>query len=168
MKKGFTLFEVMISISLFMIIIIFLYQTLDMTEKSNKFFSKKLEISKNDNNLKKMFILDIMNKEKPIKSNNILADKNDNSIFIFTTNNIYHNPFYTNITYLLSKKKNLIRIESKNKFNIKKIEDSFFDNCYIDIIDNNITKFKIKIQKNKTIAFLIEKGNKSRILLNLE
>ncbi|MEA3314810.1 MAG: prepilin-type N-terminal cleavage/methylation domain-containing protein [Campylobacterota bacterium] len=168
MKKSFTLFEVMVSISLFMIIILFLYQTLDMTEKSNKFYSDKLELTKNDNNLKKMIILDIMNRDKAIKPTDILVDKNDNSILHFSTNNIYHNPFYTNITYLISNKDNLIRIESKNKFNIKKIEDDFFDNCYIDILDNNITKFKIKIQKDKSIAFLIEKRNKSRILLNLE
>jgi len=168
MKKGFTLFEMMVSISLFMIIILFLYQTLDMTEKSNTFYSNKLEETKYENNLKKMIILDIMNKDKNIVSKDIFYDKNDNSILTFTTNNIYHNPFYTNITYLITSQNNLVRIESKDKFNISKIEDKFFDSCYIDIIDNNITKFKIKVQKNKSIAFLIEKKNKSRILLNLE
>ena len=46
MKKSFTLLELIISITLFMIIVVFLYKTLDQTKHSNKLFSNKQNILK--------------------------------------------------------------------------------------------------------------------------
>ena len=59
-KKAFTLLEVLISITIFSIIIIFLYQSLEITQKSNNFYSDKLELKQDDNSLKKMFFLDFI------------------------------------------------------------------------------------------------------------
>lgn len=51
MKKAFTLLELIISITLFMIIVVFLYKTLDQTKHSNNLFLNKEEILKKSNHL---------------------------------------------------------------------------------------------------------------------
>jgi len=163
-KKAFTLIEVLISITLFTIIILFLYQALDITQKSNNFYSEKLEIKQNENDLKKMFFLDFINKiDNKIT---LESDKNKNTIIKFKSINIYHNPFYTYITYLVSRESNLIRIESKSEFKSKNLSDDFFDSSYIDIIYNNINKFKIE-KKDNNIYIYIENKEKDRIYFSI-
>ncbi len=162
-KYGFTLIEILISISIFSIVIIFLYQTLDMTQKSNLFYSKKLTNKQNQNNIKKIFFLDLIHKSKNITTK---LDKENNTIVTLQTTNTYHNPFYTNITYLVSREKNLLRIESKTKFNQSKLNDLFFDTSYIDTLDSNITTFKILEQKNKKIAIYIEKEKQEKVIFS--
>jgi len=165
-KKAFTLIEILISISLFMLIIVFLYQALDMTQKSNNFFASKLDIKKHQNNIKKILFLDLISQNKTIANTQIKKDRDNNSILSFSTSNIYHNPFYTNITYMISRKGNLIRIESKEKFNYTDLPNDFFNHAFIDILDHNITKFKVKIQQNKSLAIYIENKNNTKIMLN--
>ena len=160
MKKqnGFTLIEILISISIFSIVILFLHKTLDMTQKSNAFYSEKLEDKKEQNNLKKMFFLDLIQKKSSLFKS--IEDKEKNSIVKFKTTNTYRNPFFQNITYMVSKEKNLLRIESKDEFDTKKLNDAFFKNSYIDIVDNNITKFKVKKQKDKVLFYILKENQK--------
>jgi prepilin-type N-terminal cleavage/methylation domain-containing protein len=161
MKKSFTLIEVMISIVLFSIIILFLYQTLDITKKTNQFYSKKLEIKQDENRLKRLFFDDFINKQ----NNNIkiLKDQRDNNILSLSTSNTYHNPFFTNITYLLSKDGKLIRIESLKPFDINKLDYGFFDMAFIDIIYKDIKMIKVKKIDNDILFYL--KLNNSTLLI---
>ncbi len=158
MKKAFTLIEVMISIVLLMIIIGFLYQSLDITEKSNKFFKEKLIKKQDTNRIKSIFFKDILysikeNNKKEIK--NLDIDKNKNTIFRIKSSNTYHDTFFQNITYLISKKNNLIRIESKQLFDKNKLNDEFFKNAFLDTIATGIEKFKIiEKDKNKYVIYL--------------
>ena len=158
MKKSFTLIEMMISIVLFSIVMIFLYQALNITQKSNKFYKKKLSKFKSKSQLNKLIFEDITNANSNIK---LSKDKEDNTILQFKTSNLYHNPFFINITYLVTKENNLIRIESKIAFNKKKIYN-FIDDTYIDIIDTNISKFKVSKNKNikNNYIFYIEHKDK--------
>jgi prepilin-type N-terminal cleavage/methylation domain-containing protein len=160
-SKGFTLIEILISISIFSIVVVFLYQTLDMTQKSNDFYSEKLEDKQNQNYLKKIFFLDLMHKQGAEK---IIKDREENSIFSFKSTNTYHNPFYEHITYMISKEKNFLRIESKKEINTKRLDEDFFKNSFIDVIDNNITKFKVKTQKDKKVVFYLLKDNKQKMI----
>jgi len=153
MKKAFTLIEVVISIVLLMIIVVFLYQSLDITEKSNKFFKQKLVEKIDTNDLKKIFFKDIV---YSYKSNSLKDDNNKNTIFSLETSNTYHNAFYENITYFVSKKNNLIRIESKDLFDKNKLNDEFFDNVYIDIIALDIKKFKVLKKENNQYAVYLK------------
>jgi len=164
-KKSFTLIEILISISLFSIIILFLYQSLNMMTNSNAFYSKKLDTKQKENNIKKILFLDIINKELNSSDVVFLKDRDENSILNFKTTNTYHNPFYQNITYMVSSNKNLLRIESKNKFEKEKLNDVFFDTSYIDIIDQNISKFKAN-QQNEKISIYIQKLNKDKIIFS--
>ena len=153
-KKSFTLIEMMISITLFSIIIIFLYQALNVTQVSNKFYSTKLEELENKSDIKKLMFLDIINAtSKPV----IKEDKNNNTRLSFTTSNLYHNDFFIHVTYLLSRNNKLIRIESKEKFKKEKTYE-LDGNSYIDILENNVTKFRVSTNKKHKKNYAIYLG----------
>jgi len=156
LKKSFTLIEVLISIILFSILLIFLYQALEMTKKSNKFYSNKLTQIENKTKIKKLFFSDFRNKSSKIIN---LKDKEENSIIYFNTSNTFHNPFYTNIIYLVTKKHNLVRMECKNKFSKKKITDDYLQTCYIDNILQNIKNFNLQFTKSNNEQFVIYINN---------
>jgi prepilin-type N-terminal cleavage/methylation domain-containing protein len=165
-KKGaFTIIEMMISIALFSIIMIFLYQALDMTKKSNNFYGKKLNQIEEKTNIKKLLFQDLINSDGNIT---IDTTKDDNTILEFKTSNLYHNPFYTNVTYFVSKKHNLIRCESSDKFDKNKVYN-FTDDAYIDIVDKNVTKFKISYLKKypQNYILYIQYINKNELFLNI-
>jgi prepilin-type N-terminal cleavage/methylation domain-containing protein len=164
-KNSFTLIEVLISIALLAIIVVFLYQALDITTKSNKFFSKKLLVQNSKSKIKNMFFIDIIHSESNVTK--ITLDKNKNSLFTFQTTNTYHSPFYKNITYFISKKNNLIRIESKLVFNKDKLFYSFFKNAYIDTIANDIVIFKI-IKQNKKYSIYIKFKDETDMMFSVK
>jgi prepilin-type N-terminal cleavage/methylation domain-containing protein len=163
-KNAFTLVEMLISITLFTIITLFLYQTLDLTKKSNDFYESKLNIKLDENNLKKLLFLDFINKIKP--EIEISLHKNHNNIIQLQSANTYHNPFYIYITYFLSREKNLVRIESKTKFNPKKINENFFESAYIDIIYRNVDKIEAKKIDNEILLYINTNKDK-KILMRL-
>jgi prepilin-type N-terminal cleavage/methylation domain-containing protein len=163
MKKSFTLIEVLISITLLSIITIFLYNTLDLSQKSNKFYSNKLDKYSKKSNIKKLFYEDILNCNK--KNIKIYEDRNKNSIISFKTSNTFHNPFYNNVTYILSKEKELLRIQSMNIYNKKKlIKFKYEDNKYIDIVQNNIKIFKVILNNGKIIFFIKDNKEEKRYI----
>ena len=164
MKKSFTLLEIIISITIFMILLLFLYKVLDQTKYSNYLLKDKKEDIKSINHLHNILFEDIA---ESIKNIVLIKDKNNNSMIKFESSNTFHNPFYTHITYFISKENNLIRMESLNKFEEKKNIDIFYENVYIDILLKNIEYFEIKENKgNKSIVFAIKQKNKKKQLFN--
>ncbi len=162
MKKSFTLLEVIISISLFMIILLFLYKVLDQTKFSNNLFSKKENYIISQNNLYDIFLDDILKSQSDI---NITRDKDKNSIVIFKSLNSNHNVYYTNITYLISSSSKLVRIESKDKFILSNSSQEFYNNAYIDILLDDIEYFEVNYnKKDKNVVFAIKQKDKNRIL----
>lgn len=162
MKKAFTLLELLISITLFIIIVVFLYKTLDQTKHSNKLFSNKQEILKQFNHLHNIFLEDIA-EASSITTN---YDKNKNAIVRITTLNTYHNAFFNKITYLIGASKELIRIESKDEFLEKDArKDDFYDNTFIDILLEDIEYFEVK-NSEINYNFVIKQFNRDRIFYN--
>ncbi len=159
-KKAFTLLEVVISITLFMVLIVFVYKTLDQTKHSNEIFEKQTKSIKDSNRLYNIFLEDIA---ESLQLETISYDKDKNARLVFTSNNTYHNPFYTNITYLISSNNKLVRIESKDKFKFANTSYEFYDNAYIDILLDDIEYFDIKKDK-KQYVFAIKQKNKKRVL----
>ena len=154
-KKGAILIEVLISITLFGIIVIFFQKSINLIQNTNKFFTKQIQQTNTKSYFKKVLFLDL------IKSNQIkiLTTKQNNIYLKIITTNYYHNPFYNHITYLLLPNNKLIRIESKKEFKIDNIDNDFLQNSYIDIVLTNIKKFKAtetKLNNNKKVYFMIE------------
>lgn len=165
MKKAFSLVEVIVSITIFSIVIIFLYQTLDMTKTSNNFYEKNLNKIIDKNTLKEIVFEDLLS-VTDTNSTIISVDKNKNSILQLQTINTFHNPLFNNITYLLSKDDKLLRIESLDPFNFNDINDYFLDNSYIDILYENIDFFYILKNKNnqQSYTFSIKLKNNDNIM----
>lgn len=162
MKKSFTLLELIISITLFMIIVVFLYKTLDQTKYSNNLFSNKQEILKQSNHLHNIFLEDIAE----ASSITINYDKNKNAIVKIVTHNTYHNAFFNNITYFIGYSKELIRIESKEAFKeTEGVSIDFLNNAFIDILLEDIEYFDVK-NMEINYNFIIKQFNKDRIFYN--
>lgn len=152
MKKAFTLLELIISVVLFFIIIFFLYETLNVSRKSNDFFSLKVNNIVEKNKIKQIFIEDFAESFQDVK---ISYDKNDNTIVQLQSSNTYHDFFYKNITYLLTKERNLVRIESLKEFDKENLTDEFFSKAYVDVLMPNINIFEVSKAKNGDKQFFI-------------
>ena len=162
MKKAFTLLELIISITLFMIIVVFLYKTLDQTKYSNNLFSNKQEILKQSNHLHNIFLEDIAE----ASSITIKSDKNKNAIVKIVTNNTYHNSYFNNITYLISSSKKLLRIESSEIFNeLAPMNLDFEKNSYIDPLLEDIDFFELQ-SSNENYILLVKQKAKERVFYN--
>ena len=166
MKKSFTLLEVVISITIFMILLLFLYKVLDQTKYSNVLLKDKKESIKSTNHLYNIFFEDIA-ELSPFQSYSENKDKNKNSIVKFISSNTYHNAFFTNITYFVSRENNLIRMESLTKFKGYDSPSTFYDNAYIDILLPNIEYFEVSSNStNKNLVFVVKQKDKKKLLFN--
>jgi len=115
MRKGFTLIELMVSITILSIIMIFLYKSYAELNLSNKIYTKKLEEIKKIELIKKVIYLDFtLSKYKSV--NIINQEKIEDTVFFQTTNSL-HNRINPYVAYIVKDKK-LYRLES-----LKKIEE---------------------------------------------
>lgn len=163
MKKTFTLLELVISISIFMILILFLYKVLDQTKYSNTLLlekGKQLEIS---NRLHDILLEDIAESKKV----SITMTKEKNSLVRIETRNSYHNPYYKYVTYMISSNFKLLRIESLEVFNTGENVniDLFLENAYIDILANDVELFEVK-NSELNYVFVIKEKDKERVFYN--
>ena len=166
MRRAFTLLEVIISISLFMILLIFLYKTLDQTKLSNSQFLTHTKTVKYQNELNDILLEDILESTSVI---DVKFDKDKNTLLRFESSNSYHNSFFSHITYMISSRNKLIRIESKDKFNLGETAIEFFDYSFVDILLDDIEYFEVKeniVNKNKNYVFIIKQKNKERMIFN--
>ena len=112
MKKqssAFTLIELMISVSILALIMLFMYKSVDQLQSSNRFYAKKIAIIDKKEKIKKLFFLDFtLIVDKKYRSE--LVEKNEERVFFQTQNSIHHryNPY---IAYLVTEK-HLYRVES--------------------------------------------------------
>ena len=162
MKKAFTLLELIISITLFMIIVVFLYKTLDQTKYSNKLFTNKQNILKESNHLHNIFLEDIAE----ASSVTVSYDKNKNAIVKIVTYNTYHNAFFNNVTYFIGHSKELIRIESRDEFKeSERVSDDFLNNAFIDNLLEDVEYFDLK-NMEINYNFIIKQFEKDRVFYN--
>ena len=113
MRKAFTLIEMMISVVILSIIMLFLYESYAALNRSNSFYAKKVELIQTQQ-LKKEVVFDDFSMAL-YKSVNILnQERNEDVIFMQSSNSLHkrHNPY---IAYILKDKK-LYRLESLKKF----------------------------------------------------
>lgn len=108
---GFTLLEMMIAITLFSLVMIFLYQSLAALEKSNSFYAERLDRVTHAQRAVKTLYLDLSlslpGKEK------ILPQEKEHDVVIIQTSNVIHRQFMPHVAYLV-RNKHLYRIESPN------------------------------------------------------
>jgi prepilin-type N-terminal cleavage/methylation domain-containing protein len=166
MKKAFTLLEMLVSITLFSIILIFLYQVLETTKNHNNKYEVQVERQLNLYELELAIFKDFANQKKIIEP--IKEDKNKNHILQLQTNTTYHDPFYNHVVYFLSRDNELIRIESKKLLNFSNLSASL-ENSFVDIVENNVEKFQVTLSEDKsTYFFYIEYLNGKSLYFSIK
>ena len=162
MKKSFTLLEVIISIGIFSILMIFFYKTLDQVSFSNNIFKEKEKSLYSNNRIYKIMLEDTLESSKV----EVLEDKNKNSVLKLISTNTFHNPSYKNITYLIDASNTLVRIESKLEFLLDKTSSEFYKDIYVDKIQDEVIIFSIN-NINKDIKIAIKQDNRDIKYINL-
>ena len=118
MRKAFTLIELMISIVILSILMLFLYKSYAGLNKSNKIFAQEVQKISKIELLKKVIYLDYSLAIKNDTNGSIVQvlnqDKNEDVIFMQTSNSI-HNRVNPYIAYIVKEEK-LYRLESLKKF----------------------------------------------------
>lgn len=161
MKKSFTLLELTISITLFLIVVTFLYKSLEQSRYSNEKFIQKQESLLILNNINDIFLEDIAESFGKIE---LLKDDDNNSIVKFKSNNTYHNSYNTNITYLIGSNNTLIRIESLEEFKLRETLLDFYENSFIDILLKDIEYFEVKNVEDEYLFIIKQKDKKREVL----
>lgn len=160
MKKAFTLLEVTIAVTLFMILVLFLYKTLDQTKHTNKIFEQKKDALKEVNQLNNIFLEDIAESKSALE---ILYTDDKTAIVKFASNNTYHNGFHNYITYLISSNDKLVRIESNDKFKESESDLNFYENAYIDILLNDVEIFEVSAKDSEVVLIIKQKNKEKQI-----
>jgi prepilin-type N-terminal cleavage/methylation domain-containing protein len=151
MKRAFTLIELMISIAILSILMLFLYKSYAELNLSNKIYTTALGKIQKSQKLKKVLYLDFLVAEKK----SMLIDNVDKeSDFVsFMSRNSLHRRIEPYICYLVKNKK-LYRLESRLQITSRDINrDIAFD---IDEV-GEVSKFKLfKTRDNKGEFYLLD------------
>lgn len=162
MKKGFTLIELMISITILSIIMVFLYKTYADMNVSNKIYLENKNKLDKFEEIKKITFIDLLtalnSSIKVVKEN-----KNIDTLFMQTPHSL-HRRIMPYVTYIVKNYK-LYRVETLYPFSNLSTTKNSFD---VDFI-GNVKKFKIFTSKQKNIYFLdIEFSNNKKILQKIK
>jgi len=148
MRKAFTLIEMMISITILSIMMIYLYSANASINKSNIFYAKQVN-KLNQLTLKKRVLFLDLSLTLYQKILIVHTDKDEDMLFLQTTNSLHKrtNPF---VVYIVKNKK-LYRLESFKKLTYPFSEADKFDVDYFGDID----VFRVYKQKKRE-TFLVD------------
>ncbi len=140
-RHAFTLIEMMIAISLFSVVMIFLYQSMATLDKSNRFYSDKLQEISTEQSLFKTLYLDLsLSEPNSGVINNI--NRNEDMVFL-QTSHVVHTHVMPYVVYFV-KEHRLYRIESATKLSYP------FESNINALIDDFGEVKKFRLYKNST------------------
>lgn len=163
MRKGFTLIEIMISITILSIMILFLYQSYASLNESNSKYKTKIEDIKKMETKKRVLFLDLS--LALFASQNIMNNtKDEDTLFLQSSNSIHRriNPY---VTYIVKEKK-LYRLESLQPLAISIARDAQFD---VDDL-GKVKSFRVYKSTTEATTFLIniEFENSEEVLMKVK
>jgi len=163
MKKAFTLLEVLISITILSIIMIFLHKSYSSLNLSNKFYKKEVSYIKNEQLKRKTIFLDFS-----LALNIKILNQNTKTdiVFMQSSNSIYnrYNPY---IAYIF-KDKTLYRLELLKEFKNYPLD---VDNQFSIESFGKVEKFRVykSLNKNKNFYLInIDFKDNKKILLKIK
>ncbi|MGM0519360.1 MAG: PulJ/GspJ family protein [Campylobacterota bacterium] len=159
MKKAFTLVEVLISVALLSIILVFLIKLLDNTKKTEEVFTTQATQLLKYEEFKELVSNDFFyneNTEDNKKTENLKIKKNsdDNHILNITTSNIFYDISFDKVSYILSKEGSLFRVESNKYINKKNSNLALLEKSYITKLIENVEYFRVS-KVEKTDAYVV-------------
>jgi len=133
MRRAFTLIEMMISVAIFSLIMLFLYESYTALNRSNVVYEKKAQNLAEQTVRKSVLFLDFFLAEAG--SIQILnQEKNEDVVFLQSSNSL-HRRIYPYIAYVVKEKK-LYRLESLKAFlEYPLVSDSDFTVDYLGKVD---------------------------------
>lgn len=112
-RKGFTLIELMVSISILSIMMVFLYKSYASLNKSNSFYKGELNSIKSEKLIKRIIYMDFSLAMS--NSTQVLNQTTNEDVVFLQSANSVHNRYNPYIAYLVKDKK-LYRLESLKPF----------------------------------------------------
>lgn len=133
-RSGFTLIELMVSISILSVMMIFLYQSYSSVNSSNKNLKNEIRGITDTQKLKKVIYLDFsLALHKSVK---ILNQDTKEDVVFFQSSNSMHKRYEPYIAYIVKEDK-LYRLESLKEFQEYPLAiDSEFDVDYLGEVDS--------------------------------
>lgn len=144
-KNAFTLIEMVISIIIFSLICIYMYQAINTVSKSNDLYIKLYKVSEQTEKVKQLFYNDIFLQTDIYATSNI-TDKEDFSIIRFHTKNSIHSMINPYIAYFI-KDETLYRIESHKHEEIP-LTYANIEHVKVDKLLNDIKLFRVYEAEN--------------------
>lgn len=156
MKKAFTLIEIIVAITIFSAIIIYMYQAIYTTRKTTIVYERQYDKTKRSKLIKKLIYNDIFNQTDPYKDTSIKTTDKKYSTYYLKTNNSLHSIPSPYVAYGVVKKK-LFRYESIKQFQLP-LKKNIKSDVKIDELLSNVDQFVIYSYKNsKIIEYIINK-----------
>jgi len=151
MRKGFTLIELMVSITILSVMVVFLYQSYASLNRSNKFYAAEVQSIKELELKKKVIFLDYsLAHAKSIKIHK--QDRVADVVFMQTSHSL-HKIFNPYVAYVIKEKK-LYRLESLRAF--KEYPFGVDDEFVVDYLGevDGFRVYKSNIQSKNSAAEL--------------
>lgn len=150
MRKAFTLMEMIVSISILSIMMLFLYESYASLNHSNAFYKKEADLLKIEQLKKRVIFLDFT--LASAQSIEILSQDTKEDVIFLQSSNSMHNRYKPYIAYIMKDSK-LYRLESLNEFKTYPLdfEDDFSVECF-----GKVDSFRVyKSQNNENSSYLI-------------
>jgi len=144
MRKGFTLIELMVSITILSVMVVFLYESYASLNRSNKFYAKELVRITEQQLKKRVVFLDYsLSIAKSLKIHK--QDRVEDVVFMQTSHSLHkiYNPY---VAYVIKEKK-LYRLESLKEF--KEYPFSVDDEYVVDYL-GEVDGFRVYKSDKKT------------------
>jgi prepilin-type N-terminal cleavage/methylation domain-containing protein len=148
-KRAFTLIEVVVSIAIFSIIAVYMYQAIDTMKKSNDINSMRYGEEIKEQKVIRLFYNDLFLKTDIYAASNITSG-GDFDIFRLNTKNSIHAMINPYVAYFV-KDNSLYRIESRQTENIPLTYESA-QRVKSDKLMDNITLFRVYENRNSYIV----------------
>lgn len=157
MRRAFTLIEVVISIAIFSVIAIYMYQAINTMQKSNEINFLHYENDQKERKIVKLFYNDLFLQIDPYAKSNITSG-DEFDIFYLSTRNSIHAMINPYVAYFV-KDNSLYRIESKEREMIPLTYDGV-ERVKVDKLMDNVTIFRVYENKN---SYLISYESKNKL-----
>lgn len=146
--------EVIIAVIILTLIVLYLYQSVDMLKKANTAMAAKDQTRLYETRIKKLFLLDLLQVYGDI--NVTATDEKDFDLVQFRTQNSLHGLASPDVAYLVTKPgNNLVRVEGIG-FSLPLNRDSVYQVKY-DTVMKNMEYFKLYPSKTKGRVLVVLK-----------
>jgi len=151
-KKAFTLLELLLTVSIFIIVAVFLFHIIDINKKTSNTLINKIDSLIGTYAMQELIAKDLLYASRV----EIKNDRDANSQLFITTKNYLSSPFDEKVSYILSKQNNLYRIQSQNRPSKEKFSELKPQN--IHLIYSDVKTFAVAPIQNSdsSYAFYIE------------